>query len=125
MVDNVSLYVLVAVVLMVLAIIWYCVRRQCKLGAATSAPTRTERINMSEIPEAHVTDAGTTSGLQDGPQVFTQPTEISSIADAPPPYNVAVQQQRPSEVFSAEQPQENSEEPPGYDEAVLQGAITV
>ena len=79
---------------------------------------------MSEIPKALVTDAGTTSSLQTGPQVFAQPSEISSLADAPPPYNVAVQQQRPSEVFSAVQLQENGEEPPGYDEAALQGAYT-
>ena len=90
-----------------------------------SALTRTDGINVSEIPETHVTDAGTTSNLQDGPQIFIQPTEISSIADAPPSYNVAVQQQLPSEEFSAVQPQENSEGPPGYNEAVLQGAVTV
>ena len=130
MVNNVSIYIIVAVVLMVLtvlAIMWYCVRRQCKLVAATSALNRTERINMSEIPEAHVTDiyTGTTRSLHDRPQVSAQPTEISPMADAPPPYRVAIQQKRPSEVFSDVEPQENSEEPPGYDEAVLQGAVIV
>ena len=60
---------------MVVAFILAFIRRQFKLE-----PARTARINMSGIAETRVTDTGTTSNLQNRPQVFAQPFEISALA---------------------------------------------